>query len=155
MPICKCGSSNCTIVEWNKRAKGAKKGLGGGALAGALIGLAGEPIGTIAGAVIGAAGGAVIGSEQPKDKKGRLINEYKCNSCGKKFQVCPECGNFLETYSTSRGNTSIVRCKCCENCISISEQRQQTLAQRQAMSNATQAYCNAVKNNINSMIDDD
>ena len=122
--VCSCGSTNCTLLEWNNKKEGAKTGGIGGAIIGGIIGLAGGPIGAIAGAAMGAAGGAVIGEEQPKDKRGRIIAKYKCNSCGKKFEGCPQCHTILR-YKTTSSNTALgyietnKYCKNCNNLISI------------------------------------
>ena len=156
---CKCGSTNCTLIPWNARKAGAKKGGLGGAVIGGLIGLAGGPIGAIAGAAIGAAGGAVVGEKQPTDNAGRLINQYKCNSCGKKFQVCPKCQNPL-SYSTdvqeaSNGRITYNYCCSCHNLISKSFQANMTDAQRNAIAKGSAAYSNAVRNNLNRLVDDD
>ncbi|MBD5159643.1 MAG: DUF2321 domain-containing protein [Ruminococcus sp.] len=156
---CKCGSKNCTLIPYNKRKEGAKNGGIGGAIIGGLIGLAGGPIGAIAGAVIGAGGGALIGEDQSTDRNGRAIETYKCNSCGKKFTVCPECHHSLETSSqeTYRGNQTITDtyCKNCNNHIShsVSEQKKVTAAQIEASRNLTKAYGDAVKRNINNIMD--
>ena len=156
---CSCGSTNCTLIPWNGRKEGAKTGGLGGAVIGGLIGLAGGPIGAIAGAAIGAAGGAVVGEKQPADNNGRLINKYKCNTCSKKFQVCPQCQKPL-SYSenvlkTSNGKTTYKYCRVCNNLISKSFQANQTEAQRNAAAKSTAAYVNAVRNNISSLMDED
>lgn len=150
--ICSCGSTNCTLLQWDNKKEGAKSGGLGGAIVGGLIGLAGGPVGAIAGAAIGAAGGSVVGKEQPKDKAGRKIQKYKCNSCGKKFEVCPRCNMILIHSTTHSGNTTNVYCKNCNNFIS-SETKQ--YVDTKAKANAAQAYGNLVKRNINSIIDDD
>lgn len=161
MVICSCGSNNCTLIKNYTRKKGAKTGLGYGALGGALIGLAGGPIGAIAGAAIGAAGGAVFGGEQ--DKSGRKIEGYKCNSCGKKFTVCPQCQKYLECSIVVSGGNKESYCKHCHNFISSEKLDTSGNSGRrninpQATAKATSAYINAVRNNINnisSMMDDD
>jgi hypothetical protein len=157
MPVCKCGSSNCSLIEFNGTKEGAKKGGLFGAVGGALIGLAGGPIGAIAGAAIGAAGGALIKDSESTDKKGRIIKKYKCNSCGKKFEICPNCGRVLETKSESHkrnnGYDTIKKCSACNNLISSSFHANQNQASNPYMNKAVHAYVNKVKDNINSFND--
>lgn len=150
---CKCGSTSCTLIPYDKHKQGAKTGGIGGAIVGGLIGLAGGPIGAIAGAVIGAGGGAIIGEEQSSDQRGRKIDTYQCNSCGKKFRVCPECFRSLETSSKTQGRVTDSYCKCCNNHISHTVRPEQTQAQRKAMSDSSKAYGEAVKRNINNIMD--
>lgn len=157
--MCSCGSTNCSLIPWNGKKEGAKKGGLLGAVGGALIGLAGGPIGAIAGAAIGLAGGAVIGEKQPEDKSGRKIEKYKCNSCNKKFEVCPKCQKVL-SYETrylhgSNGTTIEKYCKNCNNFISSEFRQKQTQAQINATTNAAKGYVNLVKKNINSFDDYD
>lgn len=154
--VCSCGSTNCTLLEWNNKKEGAKTGGLGGAVIGGLIGLAGGPIGAIAGAAIGAAGGAAVGKEQPTDKIGRRIEKYKCNSCGKKFEACPQCNTILHykttSFVTSSGRVTNKYCKKCNNY--ISSQTSQN-ANPQAAAKGAKAYGDLVKRNIENLIDDD
>lgn len=155
---CSCGSTNCTLLSWNARKEGAKTGGLGGAFVGALIGLAGGPIGAIAGAAIGAAGGAIVGEKQPTDHSGRKIETYKCNSCNKKFEICPRCGEILlydvEKSSSRAGTETRSYCKNCHNYISYSLEKARTQAQMQASREAGKAYGELVKNNIRNLTDD-
>lgn len=133
---CSCGSTNCSLIPWNGKKEGAKKG-----------------------GLLGAVGGAVIGEKQPEDKSGRKIEKYKCNSCNKKFEVCPKCQKVL-SYETrylhgSNGTTIEKYCKNCNNFISSEFRQKQTQAQINATTNAAKGYVNLVKKNINSFDDYD
>ena len=155
---CSCGSTNCSLIPWNGKKEGAKSGGLCGAIIGGLIGLAGGPIGAIAGAAIGAAGGAVVGENQPTDESGRKIEKYICNSCNKKFDVCPSCKAVLcyKTKTESKPNGHITKryCKKCNNLISSSFTAKQTAAQSKAQCESFKAYGNLVKKNIDSFYDD-
>lgn len=148
---CSCGSTNCTLLQWNNTKEGAKTGGIGGAVVGALVGLAGGPVGAIAGAAIGAAGGALVGQEQPKDKMGRKIEKYMCNSCGKKFEVCPKCYKILHRHTTYSGNTTNVHCKNCNNFISSQTKE---YVDPKARANAAKAYGQLVERNIDNIAND-
>lgn len=114
-----CNSGSLSDVTGKYSLKDGAMGVGISGVIGALL------FGPV-GAVIGAGLGTLAGTSEGKDKKGNQIPEYKCNSCGNRFPVCPKCRNILTKeefegnlsyragYTISKGS----RCASCKNVIS-------------------------------------
>lgn len=115
----KCCSSDVSDITGEYTSKDGK-------FSGAVLGSLLFPfVGTIIGAVIGE-----MTAGEDNDAEGNVIIRYNCNSCGKKFQVCPKCRKILKTeyfdtlpprdgYETISGK----KCRRCKNIIRSPEYR--------------------------------
>ncbi|MDE6780159.1 MAG: DUF456 domain-containing protein [Ruminococcus sp.] len=108
----KCCSDNVYDITGEYSSKDGKTS---GAIAGTLL----FPL---LGTIIGAAIGEVMAGED-KDANGNTIIRYKCNACGKNFQLCPKCRKILKTeyFDTlpHREGYEIISGKKCRRCKNI------------------------------------
>lgn len=81
----KCGSTDLTDVTGTYDKK---SGIAGAGIGGVIGTIAGGPLGLLVGAGIG----ALTGMSGDSNEK-----ELKCNSCGKRFSICPKCNIYLKT----------------------------------------------------------
>lgn len=96
---CSCGSADLEEItgKYNLAA-----GLGAAGALGLVGGLMMGPIGLAAGAALGAYGG----STKRNVSDGSVVKRFKCSSCGKKFEICPHCGDEL-VLITARYNGNV------------------------------------------------